>query len=288
MTRRTFHGDAAAKDRYVERLRGHIAAGHFQFAPRWQDGRGSALGCTIEADDPGLYAEQLGYPDALALVLDDLVNFRRADPDGQHAKSFAIRWLVDTPVGVDLSPVTGQALCEMLDVPQLRDIAAGHPDIDAARRAVIDLHRLALRGEVVSRDRWRDARREAVRITDGTADEVARLAAQAIEAAAWPHTARTVLSDMLAALSRMESAWGMRNIGWTAEQEDAIFTLFGTISRGAVGEPPVGEALLAEVARRDPDLAVRFEARCEAMSVAQMIYTVTGDIVLRHIAGTDR
>lgn len=283
MTRLSFDGDPARKERYLVRLRDHIDAGDFRFAPAWEDGKGSALGCTVEADDIDVYADRLGVPAALAMVLDNLVNCQPPGPMFRHATDFALRWLTMMPVGADLSPVPGTILCELLDHPVLRETTQRHPPVEAVRRVVIDLHRSALDGQDVSRTQWREARRHAVRTTDAAPDGLTGRAAGVIEAAAWPHATRSALRDTLDALSRLADDKAMRDIGWTTAEEATTFEQFDVIfhEKAAVGENLVGEDLLAELTRRDPALGARFAERNQAMMISRNVHIEAGNSILR-------
>lgn len=283
MTRLTFDGDPVLKDRYLDRLRRHIDAGDFRFAPAWEDGKGSALGCTIEAGDIDVYAEQLGVPAALAMVLDSLVNSQPPGPMFRHATDFALRWLTMLPVGVDLSPIPGTITCDLLDHPLLIETTQGHPSIEGARRTVIDLHRSALEGREIARTLWREARRHAVRTTDATEDDRARGAARVIEAAAWPHLTRSALRDTLDALSRLANDKAMQEIGWSTTEEETAFAVFDAIfkEKAAVGEELFGDDLLAEWTRRDPIRGARFAERNRAMIISRNIYIDAGHSILR-------
>lgn len=290
MTRLTFDGDPALKDRYLARLRGHIAAGKFQFSPMWQDGMGSALGCTVEANDIQIYADALGIPAALAMVLDDLVNCQPPEPGDGRATDFALRWLAAIPVGADLSPVPGTIICALLDHAILHEAISGHASIDEVRHAVIDLHRATLDGQEVEPTLWREVRRRAVRITDAADGDITRGAARVIEAAAWPGLTRTALRDTLDALSRLANDAAMRAIGWTVAEETTTFAMFDAIfkEKAAVGETLVGHALLAELTRRAPGLGARFEERNDAVRISRNIHVLAGETILEEFASIER
>lgn len=286
MNRLSFDGDPGVKRHYLDRLRGHVAAGHFQFSPVWVDGKGSALGCTIEADDIDCYAGALGVPAALAVVLDDLVNAQPFEPGGRHATDFALRWLAAIPVGVDLSPIPGTIICALLGHVMLCDTTSRHPEMEEVRRAVIDLHRRVLDEQEVNPTSWREIRRRAVRITDAVAGDIESGAARVIEAAAWPHLTRTALRDTLDALSRLANDKAMQAIGWSMAEETATFAMFDAIftEKAAGGETMVGDDLLAELTRRDPRLGARFGERNDAADISRNIRVLAGEAILEQFA----
>lgn len=282
MTRLSFNEDPAVKDRYLTRLQDHVTAGNFQFSPVWENGKGSAPGCTIEADDIDAYADQLGIPVALAAVLDSLVNAQWDGSTSAPATEFALQWLRMMPVGVDLSPVPGVVLCELLDHPLLRETAAAHPSIEKMRDTVIGLHRAALNGEAVPSARWRETRRDAVRTTDAAKDDMAERAARVIEAAVWPHLTRSALRDTMDAVSRLVNDIAMRDIGWSTAEEEATFAKFAVIfdEKVADGEHLFGSDLLAELTRRDPVSGGRFAERNAAMTRSRLVYVEAGRSIL--------
>jgi hypothetical protein len=286
MTCLSFNGDPGAKRHYLDRLRNHIAAGNFQFSPVWADGKGSALGCTIEADDIDRYADTLGVPAALAMVLDDLVNAQPSEPSFRHATDFALRWLAAIPVGADLSPIPGTIICALLGHVMLCDTTSRHPAMDEVRRAVSDLHFRVLDGQEVNPTSWREVRRRAVRITDAVDGEIESGAARVIEAAAWPHLTRTALRDTLDALSRLANDKAMQAIGWTMAEETATFAMFDAIftEKAATGETMVGDDLLAELTRRDPLLGARFEERNGAADISRNIRVLAGEAIMEQFA----
>lgn len=67
-----FHGQQAIKDKYIARVRAHREADNLVRGQGWENGRGCAIGCTLEAYDHSLYPTELGIPEWLARLEDKL------------------------------------------------------------------------------------------------------------------------------------------------------------------------------------------------------------------------
>src|SRR3990167_459227 len=106
MTLTTFHGDKAVKAKYVARVKAHAEADEIIKGIYWENGKGCAVGCTIEGSDHGKYETQLGIPYQVA-VLEDVI-FEEL-PNG-HAKKFPLQFLKAVGVGKDLSKICAQVV----------------------------------------------------------------------------------------------------------------------------------------------------------------------------------
>lgn len=95
---RAFHGDASVKDKYVKRVEAHAKADEIIRGKYWEDGKGCAVGCTIEGKEHRRYETELGIPEAIAHVEDYL--FERMP--NEDAMTFPLRFLEAIPVGADL------------------------------------------------------------------------------------------------------------------------------------------------------------------------------------------
>ena len=100
---RAYHGKQEIKDKYLQRMKMHINADELIHGTYWQNGKGCAIGCTVETnDDPhSRYPIEIGIPEWLAYLEDSLFE---SLPNGQ-AKEWPIRFLEAIPVGADLGPV---------------------------------------------------------------------------------------------------------------------------------------------------------------------------------------
>jgi hypothetical protein len=261
-----FHGDPAVKVQAQERLHRHVAAGTFVYFPAWENGNANVIGAVVEADDTPLYAETLGYPIALAETLPKFVNdaFRQRD----QAAVFAEAWLARTPVGADLSRVVSQLVVELLDDAGLAATTGRHPDLEKCRLGVIELHRRVLSGDVPDRKAWKTVRLAAVAATDALDEgSLDRYAGNAVEAAAWPGTMRTVLRDTLGACDTLRFRCALANVGWTMEKESQVFHIREQAEKdGYKAEFSGLDRVFAILDADHPALAAGFRQRLDEMA----------------------
>lgn len=96
-----FHGDQAIKDKYIARVKAHREADRLIRGQGWENGRGCAVGCTLEAYDHSRYPVELGIPVSLATLEDWIFeNLRHED-----AMAWPERFLAAAKPGADLSLV---------------------------------------------------------------------------------------------------------------------------------------------------------------------------------------
>ncbi|USQ95229.1 hypothetical protein [Caulobacter sp. RL271] len=270
-----FHGDPAVKAQALERLRRHIAAGSFVYFPAWEEGRANVIGAIVEADDTPRFAEQLGYPIALAETLPMFVNGFRPQAE---AGRFAQAWLERTPVGADLTRIVSQLVLDLLANPELAALTEQRPDVEEGRRAIMALHRRAIDGDEPDRKTWKAARMAAVAATDaldeGTLD---RRAGQVIEAAAWPGAMRTVLGDTLSGLGTLELNLSLTRIGWTEQDESRVFHIREQAEKdGYKAEFSGLDRVLAILDADHPVLAQQFRLRLERVEASSERYRSMG------------
>jgi len=103
---KTFHGKQSIKDKYIERVKAHAAADRIIKGRYWENGKGCAIGCTIEGGDHEKYETELGIPREIA-YLEDII-FEKLP--NNKAMEFPLRFLEAVPVGVDLSKVIAQLI----------------------------------------------------------------------------------------------------------------------------------------------------------------------------------
>lgn len=101
---KTFHGDQKIKDKYLDRVKAHQKADRIQKGIYWQNGKGCAVGCTIEGNDHDRYETELGIPKEVAYLEDVIFE----ELPNKEAMKFPLRFLQAVPVGADLSLVTAQ------------------------------------------------------------------------------------------------------------------------------------------------------------------------------------
>jgi hypothetical protein len=121
-----FNNDSKTKAKYVGRVKAHAAADEIIQGIYWENGKGCAVGCTVEAaSDPHEKMEsELGIPRQLA-YLEDVI-FEGLS-NGQ-AKNFPLRFLRAIKPGADLSKVAAHFM-----VWQFEDEKLGLKNIQAVK-----------------------------------------------------------------------------------------------------------------------------------------------------------
>ena len=103
-TLQAFHNDPAVKAKYQKRLADHRAAEQLIQGTGFEDGKGCAVGCTLDAYDHSRYPIELGLPEWLAWLEDCIFEGLPA----KEAEQFAEDFLAAIPVGADVQHVRGQ------------------------------------------------------------------------------------------------------------------------------------------------------------------------------------
>lgn len=85
----TYHGDPAVKEKYLARIRAHRDADNIIQGIGWENGKGCAVGCTLEKYDHDAYESELGIPRWLAHVEDRLFELM----SNKDAKEFPVKFL---------------------------------------------------------------------------------------------------------------------------------------------------------------------------------------------------
>ena len=103
---KAFHGKKEIKRKYLKRVIAHRKADEIIKGKYWEEGKGCAVGCTLEKDNKNkklhsLYEKKLGIPEEIA-YLEDII-FENLE--NGTAKKFPEQFLNSIKVGVDLSLV---------------------------------------------------------------------------------------------------------------------------------------------------------------------------------------
>lgn len=275
MTVTAFRGDPAVKAQALERLRHHVAAGSFVYFPAWEDGKANVIGAVVEADDTPAFAEQMGYPVALAETLPMFVNGFRPLAE---AERFAEAWLARTPVGAELMGIVSRLVLDLLANAELAGLTERHPDVERARQTIMALHGRAIDGDEPDRKTWKAARLAAVAATDTLEEKTLdRRAGQVVEAAAWPGGMRTVLRDTLTGLGTLEMYLALDRIGWTAADESRVFHIREQAEKdGYKAELSGIDRVLAILDADHPALGAQFRLRLEQMEESSERYRAMG------------
>jgi hypothetical protein len=92
----TYHNDQSIKDKYITRVRLHREADELIQGTGWEDGKGCAVGCTLENYSHARYPIELGLPEWLAFLEDHI--FEALAPE--EAQKWPEQFLQAIPVGV--------------------------------------------------------------------------------------------------------------------------------------------------------------------------------------------
>jgi len=104
---------AELKARIVAQVEAHAAADEIVQGKYWENGQGCAVGCIIHGNDHSKFPAELGIPEALARLID---NIFQGLPLAQ-AKEVPLRFVTAIPVGADLSKTAGRFLLWLLVDP---------------------------------------------------------------------------------------------------------------------------------------------------------------------------
>ena len=98
-----YHGDPAIKDYYLARVRAHRAADELVAGVGWENGKGCAVGCTLDSYAHSRYPKELGIPQHLAFIQDSI--FEALARTGEDHLAFPELFLSAIMPGADLSMV---------------------------------------------------------------------------------------------------------------------------------------------------------------------------------------
>lgn len=204
---KAFHNDPAIKAKYIARVKAHAAADALIRGIGWENGKGCAIGCTLEAYDHSRYPVELGLPEWLARLEDRIFeSLPEAD-----AMTWPLRLLEAIPLGANVEPVRWK-LAVWRHTLQLERLAANHEpyanECRAAIQTVIDWCRSQRTG-AWSAASAESAARSAALSAARSAESEASAARSAARSAAWSAAESATLSAESAA----------RSAAWTAESE---------------------------------------------------------------------
>ena len=106
---KAFHNQTKIKEKYLKRVEKHYKMDEIIQGTYWQNGKGCAVGCTIQEDDVAKsnsgwhqrYEEALGIPRMIARLEDKIFE----GLSNEEAKEFPLKFLKAVNVGADLSMV---------------------------------------------------------------------------------------------------------------------------------------------------------------------------------------
>jgi hypothetical protein len=148
----SFHGDEAIKQKYLMRVRKHRLANQIvKGVHRWKHEKGSAVGCTLHSYNYWAYEDELGIPNQLACIEDNLFRLLAND----QAQLFPEQFLEAIQVGVDPYPAFWKFMLFVLLDAENGLMAISHHE---AIHQGADFYRRALEGDEISLDEYLNAR----------------------------------------------------------------------------------------------------------------------------------
>jgi hypothetical protein len=208
-----FHNDEQIKQKYLARVKHHREMDNLIRGTGWANGKGCAVGCTLEAYEHNRYETELGIPEWLARVEDTLFE----GMPKEDAMFWPERFLEAIPVGANLENVKVPFLIFILESTLDKFDHVKFPKIKTAIINVIKLYRDG-ETDLSKFDRAADAAKAAAEAAAGAAGAgiAAGAAAWAAWAAAWTAATWTAEATARAAEAAGAAAWALRN---AAEKE---------------------------------------------------------------------
>ena len=197
----TFHGDKKIKAKYLKRLKAHAKADEIIQGIGWKNGKGCAVGCTLENYKHRQYEVELGIPEWLAYLEDRIFEGLQKE----DAMKFPVQFLSAVPVGI-ADDAMYKLRCD-LDYQRLsillKEQTKLYPDDDfGVNKALKEVMRLNQEYVDPEHEDWSSARSSA-----GSA-----------ESAAWSSARSSARSAWSSARSSARSAWS----AWKGERDRLI------------------------------------------------------------------
>ena len=151
-----YHGDEKIKIKYVKRMQDHIKADELIRGTGWDNGKGCAVGCTLNRYDHSCYQNELGLPEWLARVEDALFE----NMSFEKSKTFPLEFLKAIPVGADMTQTYHKFQIFILEDCK-KNVSKDFDYVIKAIDSVIDLHRKMASGLLSRSAAWSAARSAA-------------------------------------------------------------------------------------------------------------------------------
>lgn len=249
----TFGADEQVRDRCVERLTRHMAAGSVRPGPTSWDGEaGSALGCATEAGTPEECAAVIGVPASIVGLVDTLSTYYGTVVGGSE---FALGWIRSVPVGVTLSDMPLRLLSTMLESGVIEREVKAHPAAREVRDAIMAAHRASVNSTVGNAE-WAALRARAKSLEDQIPIPLAEL----LESAGYPLDDAEVLRAVLLSSSMIHMAIAMRDYDWSKADEERANEHLKALHAKPKQEGADNRSIFETFRKQDSELADRFAA----------------------------
>ena len=199
---KTFHGDKKIKAKYLKRIKAHAKADEIIQGTGWRNGKGCAVGCTLENYKHKQYEVELGIPEWLAYLEDKIFEGLQKE----DAMKFPVQFLSAVPVGIG-DDAMYKLRCD-LDYQRLsillKEQTKLHPDDDfGVNKALEEVMRLNQEYVDPEHEDW----------------STAMSAAMSANSSAWSASR----SAMSASGSAMSAAWlSAESAAWKGERDRLI------------------------------------------------------------------
>lgn len=107
---KAFLNDPKIKTKYLSRVCAHAKADEIVRGIYWEEDRGCAVGCTIHSSNHNAYETELGIPEWLARVEDQLFE----GVSMEYAKTWPVSFLKSINTGANLEKIKGPFLIYVL------------------------------------------------------------------------------------------------------------------------------------------------------------------------------
>ncbi len=220
-----YFGQQHIKEKYIKRMEDHIAADELIRGVGFQDGKGCAVGCILNAFNHKAFEDELGIPEWLARILDTL----HENTSDTIWPTFSLRFLQAVQPGMELEQVKAPFLLFVLK--RCHDLVLRLDIDEGLKKQVIDVisrSSALYEGAPAADAAW------AARAVAKAARDAARAAEDAAEAVAKDATGRTPWT-----------VWAARDAARAAE--DAAEAVAGDAARAAedAAEAVAGDAAWA-------------------------------------------
>ena len=163
---RAYNNDPKVKAKYVKRVKMHHDADEIIQGTYWENGKGCAVGCTIEGNQHSRYETELGIPHMIARLEDRIFE----GLSNKEAKEFPLKFLKAIKPGADLSMVVPKFFVWLLIDPEDGVIKFARTDGKKAIQKVAELYLQKIAGKRVTERQWLDAYADAAAAAADAAD----------------------------------------------------------------------------------------------------------------------
>ena len=158
MTKRllAFHNDPKIKEKYFKRVKAHQKADEIVQGIYWENGKGCAVGCTMELSSNvhESMEKELGIPRELAYLEDAMFK----ELSNEEAKKFPLNFLEAIPVGSDLTKIVGKYVIWQFQDKELgmSQIAEIKEDKELMKicQDVVSLYKRKIKGDNPTKKEW--------------------------------------------------------------------------------------------------------------------------------------